>query len=98
MLLDIEMIKNSQDIKELLPKVRGRYLFDVPLAPTTWFRVGGAADITFKPADVQDLCFFLETRPKSIPLHIIGVGSNLLVRDGGIEGIVVRLGQGFTNI
>jgi UDP-N-acetylmuramate dehydrogenase len=98
MLLDIEMIKNSEDLKALLPKVRGRYLFDVPLASTTWFRVGGAADITFKPADVQDLCFFLETRPQSIPLHIIGVGSNLLVRDGGIEGIVIRLGQGFNNV
>lgn len=81
-----------------LPKVRGRYLFDVPLASTTWFRVGGPAQVTFKPADVQDLCFFLQNRPESLPLHVIGVGSNLLVRDGGIEGVVVRLGQGFTNI
>ncbi len=82
----------------LLPKVRGRYLFDVPLAPTTWFRVGGPAQITFKPADIQDLCFFLKNRPTTLPLHVMGVGSNLLVRDGGVEGIVVRLGQGFTNI
>lgn len=92
------MIKSCESLKTLLPKVRGRYLFDVPLAPTTWFRVGGSAQITFKPADVQDLCFFLQQRPIDIPLHIIGVGSNLLVGDGGIEGIVVRLGQGFTNI
>lgn len=87
-----------EKLEKLLPKVRGRYLFNVPLAPTTWFRVGGPAQVTFKPADVQDLCFFLQNRPKILPLHIIGVGSNLLVRDGGVEGIVVRLGQGFTNV
>jgi UDP-N-acetylmuramate dehydrogenase len=92
------MMPISEKLKMLLPKVRGRYLFDVPLAPTTWFRVGGPAQVTFKPADVQDLCFFLQNRPTSLPLHVIGVGSNLLVRDGGIEGVVVRLGQGFTNI
>ncbi len=85
-------------LKMLLPKVRGRYLFDVPLGPMTWFRVGGPAQVTFKPADVQDLCFFLQNRPKDLPLHIIGVGSNLLVRDGGVEGVVIRLGQGFTNV
>lgn len=87
-----------EKLEMLLPKVRGRYLFNVPLAPTTWFRVGGIAQITFKPADIQDLCFFLQNRPKILPLHVIGVGSNLLVRDGGVEGIVVRLGQGFTNV
>jgi len=88
----------TEKLKELLPKVRGRYLFDVPLAPTTWFRVGGPAQVTFKPADLQDLCFFLKNRPQSLPIHIIGVGSNLLVRDGGVEGVVIRLGQGFTNL
>ncbi|MBS0272068.1 MAG: UDP-N-acetylmuramate dehydrogenase [Proteobacteria bacterium] len=81
-----------------LPKTRGRYLFDVPLAPTTWFRVGGAAQVTFKPADIQDLCFFLKNRPTNLPLHTIGVGSNILVRDGGVEGVVIRLGQGFNNV
>lgn len=86
-----------EKLKNDLPKVRGRYLFNVPLAPTTWFRVGGAALVTYKPADVQDLCFFLQNRPKSLPIYVIGVGSNLLVRDGGVEGIVIRLGQGFTN-
>lgn len=88
----------TEKLKMLLPKVRGRYLFDVPLAPITWFRVGGPAQVTFKPADVEDLCFFLQNRPESLPFYVIGVGSNLLVRDGGIEGVVVRLGQGFTNI
>ena len=88
----------TDKLKLLLPKVRGRYLFNVPLASTTWFRVGGPAQVTFKPADVQDLCFFLQNRPKDLSLHIVGVGSNILIREGGIEGIVVRLGQGFTNI
>ncbi len=88
----------TEEIKRFLPQVRGRYLFDVPLAPTTWFRVGGPAQVTFKPADVQDLSFFLKNRPKNLPFHVIGVGSNLLVRDGGVEGVVIRLGQGFTNI
>jgi len=92
------MTKDCESLKAALPKVRGRYLFDIPLAPTTWFRVGGPAQVIYKPADIHDLCFFLKTRPKGIPLHVIGVGSNLLVRDGGIEGIVIRLGQGFTNI
>ncbi len=88
----------AKDIKTILPQVRGRYLFDVPLAPTTWFRVGGPAQVTFKPADVQDLCFFLQNRPKELPVHVIGVGSNLLVRDGGVPGVVIRLGQAFTNM
>lgn len=92
------MVQTYKDLKALLPNTRGRYLFDVPMAPTTWFRVGGPAQVIFKPADVQDLCFFLQNRPRDIPLHVIGVGSNLIVRDKGIEGIVVRLGQGFTNV
>jgi UDP-N-acetylmuramate dehydrogenase len=92
------MVKNDETLEALLPKVRGRYLFKSPLAPTTWFRVGGPAQVTYKPADIHDLCFFLQNRPFHLPLHIIGVGSNLLVREGGVEGIIVRLGQGFTNI
>src|SRR3990167_3750629 len=93
-----ELVLTTEELKLLLPQVRGRYLFDVPLASTTWFRVGGPAQVTFKPADMQDLCFFLQNRPKSLPIHVIGVGSNLLVRDGGVEGVVIRLGQGFTNV
>lgn len=85
-------------LERTLPKIRGRYLFNVPLASTTWFRVGGAAQITFKPFDIQDLCFFLQNRPLNLPIHIIGVGSNLLVRDGGVEGVVIRLGQNFNNV
>jgi UDP-N-acetylmuramate dehydrogenase len=93
-----KMVLTTEELKLLLPKVRGRYQFDVPLGPTTWFQVGGPAQVTFKPADIQDLCFFLQNRPDNVPLHVIGVASNLLVRDGGVEGIVVRLGSGFTNI
>jgi UDP-N-acetylmuramate dehydrogenase len=92
------MVLTTDELKSLLPNVRGRYLYDVTLAPTTWFQVGGPAQVTFKPADIQDLCFFLQNRPADIPMHVIGVASNLLVRDGGVEGVVVRLGSGFTNI
>ena len=88
----------TKKLQSLLPQVRGRYLFDVPLASTTWFQVGGPAQVTFKPADLEDLCFFLKNKQKDLPLHIMGVGSNLLVRDGGVKGVVIRLGQGFTNI
>ncbi|MBA4118363.1 MAG: UDP-N-acetylenolpyruvoylglucosamine reductase [Candidatus Puniceispirillum sp.] len=88
----------GQALLSRLPKVRGRYSADAPLSKITWFQVGGPADVLFKPADPQDLAFFLQERPKDIPLHILGVGSNLLVRDGGVPGVVIRLGRGFTNL
>ena len=81
-----------------LPQIRGRYTFDAPLAPTTWFRVGGNADVLFKPADLEDLQHFLQHCPATIPVMTIGVASNLLVRDGGVEGVVIRLGGGFAEI
>jgi len=81
-----------------LPQIRGRYTFDAPLAPTTWFRVGGNADVLFKPADLEDLQHFLQQCPATIPVMTIGVASNLLVRDGGVEGVVIRLGGGFAEI
>ena len=81
-----------------LPKIRGSYRENFKLANVTWFNVGGAADILFKPADIDDLAHFLKTKSAKIPYMILGVGSNLLVRDGGIEGVVVRLGKGFTDI
>lgn len=77
-----------------LPTIRGKYRQNADLASTTWFRVGGVADTLFKPADTQDLADFLKAYPAGAPLHIIGVGSNLLVRDGGIPGVVIRLGGG----
>jgi len=81
-----------------LPKVRGSYRENFQLANVTWFGVGGKADILFKPEDVNDLSFFLKEKPKNIDYTIIGVASNLLVRDGGIRGIVIRLGRNFTEI
>lgn len=84
--------------KNNLPEIRGRYRFDTPLSAITWFQVGGPAEILFKPADEQDLQFFLKNKPADLPVTVIGVGSNLLVRDGGIEGVVIRLGRLFTDI
>ncbi|MDQ7019730.1 MAG: UDP-N-acetylmuramate dehydrogenase [Robiginitomaculum sp.] len=81
-----------------LPEVRGKLLFDVPLAPYTWLRVGGAADVLFMPADEADLSLFLAACPKEIAVFPMGVASNLLVRDGGVRGVVVRLGPAFGKI
>ena len=81
------LAKLSENLKE----VRGRLLPDEPMAKYTWFRVGGPADILFQPADEDDLSHFLGQLPEEIPVMVVGVGSNLLVRDGGIEGIVIRL-------
>ena len=84
--------------RDSLPLVRGRYSFGASMAEQTWFRVGGAADVLFKPADLDDLIHFLKNRPKDIPVFVVGAGSNLLVRDGGIRGIVIRLGRGFAAV
>ncbi len=81
-----------------LPPVRGRYAEDVSLAKLTWFKVGGPAEVVFRPADAGDLGAFLATRPADVPVTVIGVASNLLIRDGGVPGVVVRLGRGFANI
>jgi UDP-N-acetylmuramate dehydrogenase len=74
------------------PALHGRLSANAPLAPYTWFRVGGPAQALFQPVDEQDLAYFLERTPVQIPVTVIGLGSNLIVRDGGIAGIVVRLG------
>lgn len=83
---------------ERLPPVRGRLTENAPLAPVTWFRVGGAAEILFRPADAEDLAAFLAAKPSDVPVTVIGVASNLLVRDGGVKGVVIRLGRGFVEI
>jgi len=77
-----------------LPKVRGSYSANVQLAKYTWFKVGGPAEVVFRPADAEDLTHFLLNKPEDVPVTVIGVGSNLLVRDGGIPGVVIRLGKG----
>src|SRR5580704_6612792 len=85
--------------RDHLPKVRGKLLFDEPLAPFTWFRVGGPADVLFLPADAEDLGQFLAGLPEDVPLTVLGVGSNVIVRDGGIEGVVIRLaGRAFADV
>jgi UDP-N-acetylmuramate dehydrogenase len=85
--------------RERLPRVRGRLLFDEPLAPFTWFRVGGPADILFLPADEADLAEFLKALAPEIPRTVLGVGSNVIVRDGGVAGVVIRLaGRAFADI
>ena len=84
--------------KTQLPTVRGKLLIDEPLAPFTWFRVGGPADVVFLPADEQDLADFLKALDPSVPVMAIGVGSNLLVRDGGVDGVIIRLGKGFNTV
>ncbi|MFO1152971.1 MAG: UDP-N-acetylmuramate dehydrogenase [Rhodospirillales bacterium] len=81
-----------------LPHVRGRYAENVALAPVTWFRVGGPAEVVFRPVDEDDLAQFLAAKPADVPVTVLGVGSNLLVRDGGVPGVVVRLGRGFAGI
>lgn len=79
-----------------LPKVRGRYTCDEPLSNYVWFKVGGPADVIFKPADLDDLVFFLKHKSPELDVFTLGVGSNVLIRDGGMKGVVIRLGRGFT--
>ena len=81
-----------------LPEVRGSLRADVPLAPFTWLRVGGAAEAFFMPKDEADLAHFLSATPDDIPVQILGVASNTLVRDGGVKGVVIRLGPAFGNV
>jgi UDP-N-acetylmuramate dehydrogenase len=74
------------------PRLRGRLEANAPLAETTWFRVGGPAEALFSPADEDDLAYFLSVLPRGTPVTTIGLGSNLIVRDGGVPGVVIRLG------
>jgi UDP-N-acetylmuramate dehydrogenase len=87
-----------QALIDRLPPVRGRMSEGAPLAAVTWFRAGGPAEVLFRPADVEDLASFLARRPEDVPVTVIGVASNLLVRDGGVEGVVVRLGRSFVDV
>src|SRR5438105_1583641 len=74
-----------------MPELRGRLLANQSLAELTWFRVGGPAQVLFTPADEDDLAYFLGRLPHELPVYVVGVGSNLIVRDGGISGVVIRL-------
>ncbi len=83
---------------ERLPAVRGTYTANAPLAKETWFRTGGPAEILFRPADRGDLVDFLRAKPADLTVTVIGVGSNMLVRDGGVAGVVIRMGKEMAGI
>ena len=83
------------DWRDDLPDVRGKLLLDQPLAPYTWFRVGGPADALFLPKDEEDLADLLKVLPEDVPVHFMGVASNSIIRDGGIEGVTIRLMGGY---
>ena len=88
----------APDLAAKLPELRGRLMPNQSLAELTWFRVGGPAQILFMPEDEADLAYFLGQLPATIPVTVIGLGSNLIVRDGGVPGVVVRLGRGFGEV
>jgi UDP-N-acetylmuramate dehydrogenase len=85
-------------LKSKMPALRGRLLANQSLAELTWFRVGGPAQVLFMPDDADDLGYLLANLPAEIPVTVIGLGSNLIVRDGGVPGVAVRLGRGFGDI
>lgn len=88
----------TADLKSRLPQVRGRLLANQSLGEFTWFRVGGPAQALFMPEDEHDLAYVLRNMPRDIPVTVIGAGSNLIVRDGGVAGVVIRLGRGFSEV
>src|SRR5580693_2453999 len=94
------MISDSSSSRpcDMLPPVRGTYTYGAALKDLVWFRAGGPAEILFRPADAADLATFLAARTNDMRITVIGVGSNLLVRDGGIPGVTVRLSAGFGKI
>src|SRR5260370_18850327 len=88
----------APDLRARMPALRGRLIAHQPLAELTWFRVGGPAQVLFMPEDEQDLSYFLTHLPPDIPVTVIGLGSNLIVRDGGVPGVTIRIGRGFGDI
>jgi UDP-N-acetylmuramate dehydrogenase len=86
------------ELKARMPELRGRLLANQPLGEFTWFRVGGPAQVFFMPEDENDLAYFLRNLSTETPVTVIGAGSNLIVRDGGVPGVVIRLGRGFNDV
>ena len=92
------MSQPADPAEAVLPPLRGRVQRDAPLGPQSWFRVGGPADWLVRPADAEDLLLLLRDAPAGMPVTAIGAASNLIIRDGGVRGIVVRLGRGFSDV
>jgi len=90
--------RKTTPLIDRLPAVRGRLTANAPLSGITWFRVGGPAEVMFRPADREDLLAFLAAKPAGVPITVLGVASNVLIRDGGLLGVVLRLGRGFADI
>jgi len=88
----------TADLRTRLPELRGTLEANAPMAPLSWFRTGGPAEALFTPADEDDLAYFLAYLPADIPVLVVGLGSNLLVRDGGVPGVVIRLGKPFAEV
>jgi len=88
----------TPELRDRLPELRGRLTANAELAPITWFRVGGPAQVLFAPADEADLAYFLQTIDPDLPVTVVGLCSNMIVRDGGVPGVVIRLGRGFSQI
>ena len=88
----------TPELKARMPELRGRLMANTLMSTVTWFRVGGPAQVMFTPADEADLAYFRAHAPADLPVTVIGLGSNLLVRDGGIPGVVIRLARGFSEI
>jgi UDP-N-acetylmuramate dehydrogenase len=86
------------DLISKLPNIRGSYRSNADLSKTNWFRVGGVAEVLFRPQDEEDLSLFLKNFDKKIPLTILGIGSNIIIKDGGIKGVVIKLGAEFAKI
>jgi len=95
---ELDLPDIASDLHARMPDLRGRLIPHQPLAEFTWFRVGGPAQVLFMPEDEQDLSYFLAHLRPDIPVTVIGLGSNLIVRDGGVPGVVIRLGRGFSNL
>lgn len=92
------MVFSASTLIDRLPEVRGRYNPNGQLGSSTWFRVGGTAEVSFRPVDANDFATFLKGKPADVPVTVVGVGSNLLIRDGGVPGVVVKLGREFAKI
>ena len=87
----------STSLVSRLPVVRGRYVENAALGDTTWFRTGGRAEVLYKPADFEDLANFLKGTSMDIPITVLGVCSNVIIRDGGIKGVTIKLGGAFAD-